>query len=336
MNQEKIGKFIATCRKKQNLTQEQLAEKLGITYKAVSKWECGRGLPDLSLLIPLSNVLDVSINEILSGEHISSENIKAQGEDLLIKYSMQKITKVKHNIIKSIIMLIIIGILTFIGYKLYLLNKYDLAKVDIDNIINTYASKEIVKPKLKYVDNYLEIGNLKIRNDFEDFEEQNINLPLEYYKNLTLKEKNCGITFTISNSLMMDTFYSELVALNNEDDSFDIERFQFLKQNKIENDLDLINLLSEKDNFRNNIFSSSANIKGAYSTLKLIKDYFKPKKVILIDGEYKGYMFIIENGIKELHILDNNKMYNILFYGEYFTNDYIYDLLDTIIIEKTS
>ena len=57
MNQEKIGKFIAECRKEQNLTQEKLAEKLNITSKAVSKWECGKGLPDVSLYEPLCKIL---------------------------------------------------------------------------------------------------------------------------------------------------------------------------------------------------------------------------------------------------------------------------------------
>jgi len=68
MDQIKIGKFIAECRKKQNLTQSQLAEKLGITDRAISKWENGRGVPDVTLLIPLSTELDVSLLELLTGE----------------------------------------------------------------------------------------------------------------------------------------------------------------------------------------------------------------------------------------------------------------------------
>ena len=59
MRQEKIGKFIAKCRKEKNLTQEQLADKLGITYKAVSKWECGNELPDVSLYETICNELDI-------------------------------------------------------------------------------------------------------------------------------------------------------------------------------------------------------------------------------------------------------------------------------------
>ena len=70
MNQERIGKFIATVRKEQNLTQAELAEKLGITYKAVSKWECGKGLPDASIMLDLCKILHITVNDLLSGEKI--------------------------------------------------------------------------------------------------------------------------------------------------------------------------------------------------------------------------------------------------------------------------
>jgi len=68
MNQEKIGKFITECRKQKNLTQNELADKLGITDKAISKWENGRCMPDISLLEELCSILGVTINELLSGE----------------------------------------------------------------------------------------------------------------------------------------------------------------------------------------------------------------------------------------------------------------------------
>ena len=70
MEQVKIGKFIAECRKKKNLTQMQLAEKLNITDRAISKWETGKGIPDSSIMLELCNELDISVNELLSGELI--------------------------------------------------------------------------------------------------------------------------------------------------------------------------------------------------------------------------------------------------------------------------
>lgn len=98
MDQEKIGKFIATLRKEKGLTQQELAEKLGITKNAVSKWERGLGLMDLSLLKPLSEILDVSVTEILNGERFSKEEINTQSEKVLIStldYSSKEIKKVK-------------------------------------------------------------------------------------------------------------------------------------------------------------------------------------------------------------------------------------------------
>lgn len=80
MNQEKIGKFITACRKEKKLTQNELAEKLGITDKAISKWENGRCMPDVSLLKELCSILDVTINELLSGER----NSKNSSDEIII------------------------------------------------------------------------------------------------------------------------------------------------------------------------------------------------------------------------------------------------------------
>lgn len=74
MNQEAIGKFISTCRKEKGLTQTQLAEKLNITNRAVSKWETGKSVPDAAIMLDLCEILDVSVNELLSGERIAMEN----------------------------------------------------------------------------------------------------------------------------------------------------------------------------------------------------------------------------------------------------------------------
>ncbi len=97
MNQIKIGRFIAECRKKVNLTQMQLAEKLGITDRAVSKWETGKSLPDSSVMLELCDILKISVNELLSGEKISMENSNQKNEQLLL--DMAKETEQKNKII---------------------------------------------------------------------------------------------------------------------------------------------------------------------------------------------------------------------------------------------
>ena len=84
MNQIKIGRFIAECRKKLNLTQMQLAEKLDITDKAVSKWERGVAMPDTSIMLELCDILCISVNELLIGEKINMENNNQKNEQLLM------------------------------------------------------------------------------------------------------------------------------------------------------------------------------------------------------------------------------------------------------------
>ena len=84
MDQLKIGKFIAECRKQKNLTQMQLAEKLGITDKAISKWERGVAMPDTSIMLELCDILGISVNELLSGEKIDMENNNQKNEQLLL------------------------------------------------------------------------------------------------------------------------------------------------------------------------------------------------------------------------------------------------------------
>ena len=84
MNQVKIGRFIAECRKKANLIQMQLAEKLGITDKAISKWERGIAMPDTSIMLELCDILCISVNELFSGEKINMENNNQKNEQLLL------------------------------------------------------------------------------------------------------------------------------------------------------------------------------------------------------------------------------------------------------------
>ena len=84
MDQIKIGRFIAVRRKRANLTQLQLADRLGITDKAVSKWERGITMPDTSIMLELCDILGISVNELLSGEEINMENSSQKNEQLLL------------------------------------------------------------------------------------------------------------------------------------------------------------------------------------------------------------------------------------------------------------
>ena len=96
MNQEKIGNFIAQCRKQKKMTQYELGEKLGVSEKSISNWENGRNMPDLSLFKPLCEELNITINELLSGEKISDDQYEEKFEENImntINYSNQKLEK---------------------------------------------------------------------------------------------------------------------------------------------------------------------------------------------------------------------------------------------------
>lgn len=90
MNQIKIGRFIAERRKEQKLTQMQLAEKLGITDRAVSKWETGKSLPDASVMLELCGLLKITVNDLLSGEVVSMNNYNEKSEKNLLEMIKQK------------------------------------------------------------------------------------------------------------------------------------------------------------------------------------------------------------------------------------------------------
>lgn len=112
MNQEKIGKFIAECRKKNNMTQEELAEKIGVSRKSVSRWENGNTMPDYSILDNLCNVLNVSINEIYYGKNLKDDEYKNISEKNLRLYMYEKYRK--YYLMKRSIYGFIIAVLIYI------------------------------------------------------------------------------------------------------------------------------------------------------------------------------------------------------------------------------
>lgn len=113
LNQEKIGRFIAEIRKEKNMTQKELAEKLGISDKAVSKWENGRSMPDNSLLMELCELLDINVNELLSGEKLSDNSYHGKAEENMVKLIEQSENEKKKN--KNVFISLLFGGIALIG-----------------------------------------------------------------------------------------------------------------------------------------------------------------------------------------------------------------------------
>ena len=110
MDQSKIGRFIADTRKAKSLTQRQLADALSISDKTVSKWETGKGLPDVSLMLPLCGALDITVNDLLTGEKVSASNYQKKAEE-----NMMDLIKENQENKKRMILSVICGVITIIA-----------------------------------------------------------------------------------------------------------------------------------------------------------------------------------------------------------------------------
>ncbi len=144
MDQEKIGKFIAKCRNDKKITQQKLADNLGVTDRAISKWENGRGLPDLSLIIPLCKELNVSVTELLSGEKVKENEYQEKLEENMIDIvnKLDKNNKKRFNILKKILIGYLIICIIFLGGIFgYFFYNYDMVNQKYDKY-NMYITKE--------------------------------------------------------------------------------------------------------------------------------------------------------------------------------------------------
>ncbi len=113
MNQVKIGKFIAECRKKNGFTQMQLAEKLNITDRAVSKWENGKAMPDSSIMLALCDELKISVNDLLSGEVVTLDNYNEKLENNLLEMVKEKEQADKRLLTLEIVICVLSSIILF-------------------------------------------------------------------------------------------------------------------------------------------------------------------------------------------------------------------------------
>lgn len=110
MDQIKIGHFIADTRKAKNLTQRQLADALSISDKTVSKWETGKGLPDVSLMLPLCRALEITVNDLLTGEKVSASDYQTKAEE-----NMMDLIKENQENKKRMVLSVICGTITIIA-----------------------------------------------------------------------------------------------------------------------------------------------------------------------------------------------------------------------------
>lgn len=141
MNQEEIGKFIAKCRKEKKLTQVQLAEKLNITDRAVSKWETGKSMPDSSIMLELCEILGITVNELLSGEQVAMDNYEKKADENLIALKKRDENNMRKNTIISIIfsLTLFIGIIVCVICDIAISGDLTWSLIPISSIIFTWV-----------------------------------------------------------------------------------------------------------------------------------------------------------------------------------------------------
>lgn len=345
MNQENIGKFICKLRKENNLTQQELAKKLHVTDKAISKWENGRCMMDISFLKPLSEILGVSIIDLLNGERLEkNNNSNTLVEDTII-YANNKIkkNKIKYSIMSCIILLLIITLSLF-SYKVILLTKYHTEQSEnIDKFKQGLTLEKEIRLYKKTIqdDNYIIEEDFKIRNDFNDYIKEDI-IETSNSKTLSYKKYNNDkiiSEFSYTNiPQYIDVFSSNDVVIFSDDNTGKYftaaDRKYFLLKNDINDDVDFLKYIKKNYYIKSNIINTKREILENYSFNTFVSIVYPiVDEMILISGDYRGYIYKTKN-YSEVIIIRNNRQYIFSFKGEELSNiEYIKDIISTLEIK---
>lgn len=304
MNLEKIGNFIAEQRAQKKLTQKELADRLNVTNKAVSKWENGRSLPDVGLFDNLCTELDISLNELLSGE---KDNKKEKKDKATMEFLRHFKKKNKFLLLASIISIILILFIS--GLFIYFINNYNKIKVyslsgESENFI--YSEGLFIDTNQEY---FYTFGSLEQNNSTLDLKPLKISLKSgdellfeDLYRSGGYLSETRGYNeiFTDEKVRKLDDWILEVTYFDN---GSKIEKTEIIKLN---NELKLINnnFLPKKvksignDTLNTNVTSSLTEDRK--ETLESLKDYLVKKDYILDDED--NYIKKTDNGTYSITI----------------------------------
>lgn len=162
MDTVKIGKFIKEQRTQLNMTQKELADKIGCTDKAISRWETGKGMPDISFLMPLANELNITLNELLSGEKIVSEEMKKtepvneiieRGDEVLMNVMQESEKAVKRHkkISWGLLILFVLQMAVFFVFPNFLPGTQDPVEFLVIASVGVFIGVGLIDNKLKWL-----------------------------------------------------------------------------------------------------------------------------------------------------------------------------------------
>ena len=238
-----------------------------------------------------------------------------------------------NKLIKGIIATIILILIVFIGYKginlyFYNINNYtDYNDIKEDFVIkNTVTVKHNILPEQQYVT----FKEIKMKNDFEGFDVKNIDPNSQRYM---MQSQNKSVTISIGSSYVA-RLSDKANGFKDEDKNFaKIDKEKILNKYNIKTDIDLIKTMEKNKNYKNTLFTKVSQLKENYFFSYLITSLPSTKEgITLIDGDLQGYIFNATSNMKEVNIIKDNKRYNFLFIGDNYTDDYINEFLNCLVI----
>ena len=301
MNQEKIGNFIAEIRKEQNMTQQDLANRLNVTDRAISNWENGRRMPDYSLLMELCNVLNVSINELLAGTRISKEDYNKIADENLIKIIERQNKEAKNFEKRMMILLIITTIIAMIIITLLPLKTIKEIIVFILVIL------------LAFITNTLNMVALVLKKDNNDYINSKGVLKMNII-DYTGKLNNHDDYIQILNKLEQKCSYIEVVILDKRKSNELVEEFKhdIIETKKVSK------WWGTETKSQNNLYKIKSS-KGLFEYLSKYETFCK-----YIENEKKGdYPEATDFGIDDIAFYDefnNYLLYTTTHEGEIIIN----------------
>lgn len=269
MNQQKIGKFIQERRKEKELTQVELAEKLGVSNRTISKWENGNSMPDYSMFNDLCSELDISINELLSGEKLTKENYQEKLEKNFVN-TIDYNNKMRNKKIRKFIFTVIVFISVYLLYKLFVLWYYgphnDIYEEQFpynDNIFNLVITNN-GKANKTFDDNWI---NFYLPDEFELITDKaKSGLVVDdcdlYAKNLKVKD-DYDSAILICNNYNDNIYNLDSIGISSTIFPF-FDPYRVLDKYNIKDTIDLMKYHENHYGDEFNIFTSTSNMQMNY------------------------------------------------------------------------
>lgn len=249
--------------------------------------------------------------------------------------------KKKTILIISLIIILLVAYFGYKGFNLYYYNINRIATQDFETFVDQFNISNTITLKYKDVqdNDYFEYQNIKIRNDFKEFEELETSTSVGTSPKLVLKDDNNNTTKAFwmgSTDTYVNLLKADKTLFGTEDKKITNSNLtDILEKNNINNDVELFNYISEQKYVKNNIFTSVKKMKENYA-IQFMASVIMPTmdSITLIKGDYDGYMFNLKDNMKEVTILKNDKRYVFIFMSKTtLTNEYLTDILSTIVIE---